>query len=243
MGLSVGPWLKPDLGEFPKAALVAEVLVAESPVDNCDALIQSVVPFLDIHAEGAEFVVTESGAEADPQPSFAEMIDPTDLLGQPQRMVKGADGDSVCEAYPLRTLGYGGRIDGGHADESVFGKVVFGDPNAVVSVRLSEVGFPKSLIDDLAVRHALRVRQELKYADLHCALRGRGNLRGDRSGTAGALRSPRWCDLSGRLPVLRRSRNNARNFLRRHVGARRRRSGSPFRAAAGGPRRTLRTMR
>jgi len=119
------------------------------------------------NAEAAELERAESWPHSHHHPSFAEVIDPTDLFGQPQRMVQRHDRDPVADADPLRPLRDSRRIDRRHPDQAESCEVVLGHPNALEAVPLREIDFPQRLLDDLAVRRGAPAREKLGDADVH----------------------------------------------------------------------------
>jgi hypothetical protein len=119
------------------------------------------------NAESAKLERTESRPHSYRHSSFAQVIDPTDLLSQPQRMVQRYDGDRVADANPLRPLRDTRRVNRRHADQAEACEVVLGGPDALKAVPLREVDFPQRLLDDLAVRRSASPREELENADVH----------------------------------------------------------------------------
>jgi hypothetical protein len=55
----------------------------------------------------------------------------------------------------------------GDADQTERRPVVLGDPDAAVAGGVGEVRLPERLLDDLAVRDRLGLREKLKDADFH----------------------------------------------------------------------------
>lgn len=119
------------------------------------------------NAESAELERAESRTHAHRHPAFAQVIDPTDLLGQPQRMVQRHDRDRVADANPPRPLRDARRIDRRHADRAIAREVVLGHPHALEAVPFREIDFPQRLLDDLAVRRGAPAREELEDTDVH----------------------------------------------------------------------------
>jgi hypothetical protein len=150
-------------------ALEGELWLCERAPDELKTFYEPSVAFVDRNPKSAKLERTESRPDTDGRPSFAEVINPSDLLGEPQWMVQRDDGDAVANTDALRPLRDAGRVNGRNADRAETGEVVLSYPDAVEAVLLREVDFPQSLLDELAVGRGASAGQELKDADVHRA--------------------------------------------------------------------------
>src|SRR5262245_30475580 len=113
MGARVGTWT--DCQPF---ALEGNLRLGQCPAHHFEAFHKSPMPLLYRDPESRELEWTESRPHTDHDPALAQMVHPTDLLGQPQWMVQWHDRDAVADADPLRPLRNSGRVDRWRTDRS-----------------------------------------------------------------------------------------------------------------------------
>src|SRR5262245_15941192 len=148
-------------------ALEDDLRIRQRAADHFEPGHELRVALLQRNTKSAELERAESRPHPDGHPAFAQVIDPTDLLGQPQRMVQGDHRDAVADTDPFCSLRDAGGVDRGYADRAVAGEVVLGYPNTLEAVPLREVDLPQRLLDDRAVRWGTPAREELEDANVH----------------------------------------------------------------------------
>jgi hypothetical protein len=153
--------------DAPKPARVAEGFLRERAAHDRGSLFQPCVPLREWHAEGPELVGTETGAETHQEPPVTEVVDPGDLLGEPQGVMQRQYRHRVADLDPPRALGHGRGVDRWRADEPERREMVLGDPDASEAAALGAIDFPERLLDHLAVGVGLRRGQKLKDSQFH----------------------------------------------------------------------------
>src|SRR5437899_9785478 len=94
-------WTRTDRQSF---AMKGDLGFRQRATHDFEPFQQLRVAFVQRNAESAKLERAESGSDANHRPSAAQVIDPTDFLGQSQRMVQRHDRYSVANQDALRSL-------------------------------------------------------------------------------------------------------------------------------------------
>ena len=155
--------------------LERDVLLAEQPVDDRDALVEALAALVEAHPEPLELVRQEGACEADLESTARDRVEHADLARELQRVVE--DGEHRAGDEPHRRRA---RRRGGQEDErvrrvpAVVVEVVLDGADVREPERLGLLGEPQRLVEVLARRRRLGPDgwEELN-AELHRASFGR----------------------------------------------------------------------
>src|SRR5262245_31206039 len=106
MRAGVGTWTEHDF-----LALKLNLRLGERPPHDVECFQKTGVPLVHRDPKSVELKRAESRTHAHHDSAFAQVIHPTDLFSQPERMVQRQDCDAVANAEAPGPLRDAGRID------------------------------------------------------------------------------------------------------------------------------------
>ncbi|MEA2571640.1 MAG: hypothetical protein QOI24_3641 [Acidobacteriota bacterium] len=144
-----------------------DLATRQHAVDDRQPILESRVTFRERHSVTGELTLAESRTDSHHHPPAAQMREPRNLLGEPQRVMQRHDRYAVTDADPRRARGDRRRKNRRRGDETEPGEMMLGEPDALESVALREVDFPQRLFDHRGGGAIGGARQQLEDANIH----------------------------------------------------------------------------